>query len=281
MSYGGGVSLGNATNSLADTSARHTIVCRVSTDMYNMLVDPASVISQKGDFRTVRFEIALGLGRAFNKELGMSPAISRKGPAPVITNVAPLSSRRHDDLMSWYIKLYDCRTYDEIREHIKTNCIVKGQSFFPCELYFAGFVMSDAQGHPINGDTAVTLFVGGIITVMNGRFPIIAGDEVQWYFEDEADAGLFDDAGDRVPRPEGEPTNTEEITPLDAYSMKVRSHPYGERALTKKVVYVKAFRSGIDGNGSTLMDKRRVFAVAELDAGPFEKVDLKVSRQSI
>jgi hypothetical protein len=119
--------------------------------------------------RTVRFEIALGLGRAYNKELGMSPAISCKGPAPVITNIAPLSSKRPDDLMSWYIKLYDCRSHEEIQKHIKTNCIVKGQSFFPCELYFAGFVMSDAQGHPINGDTAVTLFIGGVITIMNGN----------------------------------------------------------------------------------------------------------------
>lgn len=281
MSYGGGVSLGNATNSLADTSARHTIVCRVSTDMYNMLVDPAAVMSNKSDFRTVRFEIALGLGRAYNKELGMSPAISRKGPAPVITNIAPLSSRRQDDLMSWYIKLYDCRTHEEIKNHIKTNCIVKGQSFFPCELYFAGFVMSDAQGHPINGDTAVTLFVGGIITIMNGRFPIIAGDEVQWYFEEEADAGLFDADGDRICRPEGAVTNTVEITPLDLPSMKVRSHQYAEGAKTKRVVYVKPYRPGIDGSGSTLMDKRRVFSIAMLDAGPFEKVDLKVSRQSI
>ncbi len=281
MNYGGGVSLGNATNSLADTSARHTIVCRVSTDMYNMLVDPSSVMTDKHDYKTVRFEIALGLGRAYNKELGMSPAISRKGPAPVITNIAPLSSKRHDDLMSWYIKLYDCRSHIEIRNHIKTNCVVKGQSFFPCEMYFAGFVMSDAQGHPINGDTAVTLFVGGIITIMNGRFPIIAGDEVQWYFEEEADAGLFDNDGDRVLRPEGENTNLDDVSPLDAQSMRVRSHQYSERALTKKIVYVKSYRSGIDGNGSTLMDKRRVFSISMLDAGPFEKVDLKVSRQSL
>lgn len=281
MSYGGGVSLGNATNSLADTSARHTIVCRVSTDMYNMLVDPAVVMSNKADFRTVRFEIALGLGRVYNKEFGMSPAISRKGPAPVITNVAPLSCKRGDDLMSWYIKLYDCRSHEEIQQHLKTHCLVKGQSFFPCELYFAGFVMSDAQGHPINGDTAVTLFVGGVITIMNGRFPIIAGDEVQWYFEEEADAGLFDMDGDRVARPEGESTNTEEVTPLDLQSMKVKTHQYAERAATKKIAYVKPFRSGVDGSGSTLMDKRRVFSIAMLDAGPFEKVDLKVSRQSM
>jgi hypothetical protein len=281
MNYGAGVSLGNATNSLADTSARHTIVCRVSTDMYNMLVDPSNVMTNKADYKTVRSEIALGLGRVYNKDLGMSPAISRKGPAPVITNIAPFSSRRHDDLMSWYIKLYDCRSQEEIQNHIKTSCIVKGQSFFPCEMYFAGFVMSDAQGHPINGDTAVTLFVGGIITIMNGRFPIIAGDQVQWYFEEEADAGLFDDAGDRIMRAEGATTNTEEVTPLDAHTMRVRSHQYAERALTKKIVYVKAYRCGIDGNGSTLMDRRRVFSVAELDAGPYEKVDLKVSCQSM
>ena len=61
-----------------------------------------------------------------------------------------------------------------MKRHKETTCIVKGQSYFPSELNFAGFVLSDAQGHPMNGDTAVTLFVGGMITIRNGRFQIYA-----------------------------------------------------------------------------------------------------------
>ena len=280
MSYG--VSLGNATNSLADTSARHTCVYRICTDMYNSLVDPNTVISNKGDFRTQRFEIALGIGRAFNSDFGISPIMSRKGPAPVITNIAPLSSGRKDDLMNWYIKWFDCRTQEEMARHRQTTCIVKGQSYYPSELNFAGFVLSDAQGHPLNGDTAVTLFIGGVITVRNGRFPIMAGEEVHWYFEEEADAGVFDEDGSRKPRAVTESGDTAlEPTPLDPQLVKIRDHSYGERALTKKIVHIKSLKIGIMGKSSSLLDSRRCFGRATLDAGPREYVDIKVSRQSL
>jgi hypothetical protein len=275
MSYS--VSLGSATNSLADTAARHTCVYRVCTDMYNSLVDPNQVIANKGDYRACKTEIALSIGKAFNEELGISPVMARKGPAPVITNVAPFSNNRPDDLMSWYIKWYDCRSIDEQVAHRATTCSVKSQSYYPSELNFAGFVMSDAQGHPINGDTAVTIFVGGIITVRNGRFPITAGERVQWYFEEEAVAGVFDDAGNRKPRD----SSAVATGPLDHQTQKICNHPYGERAQTKRPVFVKGCRPGIMGGSCTLLDEARCFGDAKLDAGPFQLVDLKVGAQSL
>lgn len=278
MSYG--ISLGNATNSLTDTSARHTCVYRVCTDMYNSLVDPNTVIQEKHDFKTVRFEIALSIGRVFHQDLGISPVMSRKGPAPVITNIAPFSSGE-SDLMSWYIKWYDCRTHMEMMNHRQTTCMVKGQSYYPSELNFAGFVLSDAQGHPMNGDTAVTLFIGGCITVKNGRFPIMVGDTVQWYFEEEADADNFDSEGMRRPRQISQPTETQPVAQLDPQSLKIRDHSYGPRARTKKIVYVKSCREGVAGTGATLQDRNRCFAIALGDAGPLELVDLKISRQSM
>ena len=279
MSYG--VSLANATNTRVDTAALHTVVYRVCTDMYNSLVDPNLVVANKGDFRTERFEIALSIGRTFHSDFGIGPIMSRMGPAPVITNIAPLSNNRSDDLMSWYIKWFDCRTHAEMERHRQTTCVVKGQKYYPFELNFAGFVLSDAQGHHLNGDTAVTLMTGGMVTVRNGRFPIKAGDDVQWYFEEEADAGVFDKDGARVPRSENEPTETAPITPLDKQSLKIRSHPYGERALTKRVVFIKRFVPCIAGKGSTLLDKRRVFAKATSDAGPLEQADIKIGPQSL
>jgi len=275
MSYG--VSLANATNSLTDTAARHTVVYRVCTDMYNSLVDPNLVVANKHDYKTVRFEIAVCIGKAFNKSFGISPVMSRKGPAPVITNIAPFSNNRPDDLMSWYVKWYDCRTHEEMAQHRNTTCVVKNQTYYPSELNFAGFVLSDAQGHPTNGDTAVTLFTGGMITIRNGRFPIVAGDEVHWYFEDEAVAGMFDDDGNRKPRDNTPLTEK----PLDQQSLKICTHPYGERALTKKPIYIKPYFKGILGEGSTLADKRRLLGKASIDAGPWEMTDLKICRQSM
>ena len=111
--------------------------------------------------------------------------------------------------------------------------------------------------------------------------------EVHWYFEEEADAGVFDKDGVRVKRNSilGDDTtgaaSTEPVNALDQYSLKIRSHPYGERALTKRIVYVKPLIPCILGDGSTLLDKRRVLGKAKGDAGPFEYVDLKICRQSM
>ena len=38
--------------------------------------------------------------------------------------------------------------------------------------------MSDADAHPTNGDTAVTVFIGSQITIRNGNFVLRAGDQV-------------------------------------------------------------------------------------------------------
>ena len=141
----------------------------------------------------------------------------------------------------------------------------------------------NSQAHPINGDTAVTLFIGGIITIKNGRYPVKGGDEMQWYFESEAEAGVFDGSRDgmRVARDPHETIVAPDKPSIDRRLTALRDHRYGERAASKTVTYVKACRPGFDGRGATMMDLRRVFGIATGDAGPFEKVDIKVSRQSL
>ena len=58
------------------------------------------------------------------------------------------------------VKFFDCRTRAERREHVATACTVKGQSYWPSELYFAGIVISDGEADPMHGDTALTLMIG-------------------------------------------------------------------------------------------------------------------------
>lgn len=119
---------------------------------------------------------------------------------------------------------------------------------------------------------------------------------MQWYFDEEADAGMFDNTSDglRVPRAASStifvqhksPEQASYQTPdkqnaLDRMQIRQRDHSYGERARSKQVTKVKSCRPGIDGNGATMMDWKRVFGIATGDAAPFEKVDIKVSRQSL
>jgi hypothetical protein len=125
----GGVNLANATNSLTDTSARHHKVSRVCVDFYNALVPDATVVSiNKEDYSAIRFEIALGIGRAFSP-LGYSIPDNR-GLAPVFTNTAALKTATianagsANSLARWYVSLFDCRTIRERTAHLKKPCKV-------------------------------------------------------------------------------------------------------------------------------------------------------------
>ena len=150
MSYDGrGVGLANATNSNTDTSARVHTTCRVCLNLYNSLADPNLVRNNPNEFKAMKDEIALGLGRPF-APFGISYA-EQRGLAPVFTNTSIINGMSEDDLMRWYIKFYDCRTKAERKEHCETSCTVKGQAYYPSELYFAGVVISEAEVDPMNG----------------------------------------------------------------------------------------------------------------------------------
>jgi hypothetical protein len=99
MSFGVGIA--NATNTNTDTSARIHTTARLCLNLYNSLGDPNLIKSNKGEFRGIKEEIALGVGRPFCP-LGVSYG-EQKGLAPVITNTAIMNNGKHDDLMKWYV----------------------------------------------------------------------------------------------------------------------------------------------------------------------------------
>ena len=183
MSYsnfdGRGVGYANSLNTNTDTSARVHTTARTCISLYNSLADPNMVAANKHEFRAIKEEIALGIGRPFSP-LGVS--YEQRGLAPIITNVAVFHTGKVDDYMRWLIRFYDCRNRRERIAHCATSCTVKGQAYYPSELYFAGIVISDGEADPMNGDTALTLMIGGKITIQNGKFSIQTGDEIQWYF---------------------------------------------------------------------------------------------------
>ena len=160
MSYDGrGVGLANATNSNTDTSARVHTTARVCLNLYNSLTDPNHVKRHPAEFKAVKEQIALGLSRPFDP-LGMSYA-EQRGLAPVFTNTSVISGSadaksKQDDLMRWYIRFFDCRSKEERISHCGSSCSVKGQAYFPSELYFAGIVMSEAEADPMNGEPQAT-----------------------------------------------------------------------------------------------------------------------------
>jgi hypothetical protein len=279
MSYGG-VGIANATNTNTDTSARVHTTARLCLNIYNSLGDPNVIKNHKEEYSAIKEEIALGIGRPFCS-LGVAYG-EQKGLTPVITNTAIINSGKLDDLMKWYVKFYDCRSISERVFHCKTPCQVKGQAYFPSEMYFAGFVMSEAVADPSHGDNALTLMIGGKITVMNGKYPIENGEKVQWYFEEEAEAGCFrDDDGSRIERAVSSTRPIQYLNPTSKQMVKIRDHQYAERAGLKRPALIKACKRGIDGTHCTIGDEGRVFGSACGKAGPYERVDIKVGRQSL
>ena len=277
--FGGGVGLANATNSNTDTSARIHTTARVCLNVYNSLIDPSIVRNNKQEYRAIKEEIALGIGRPFNK-MGISYG-EQKGLVPVFTNTAVMNNKKADDLTRWYITLFDCRTTQQRIDHTQTSCIVKGQAYFPSELFFAGIVISDGEADPIHGDNALTLMIGGKITIRNGHFEVQTGDRLQWYLEEEVEADLFTEDGLRKPRAANEITNTNPTHPIPAAQVRVRDFAYAERAQMKRVVLVKPFLEGIDEQGVTRGDLSRLIGSACSNAGPYERLDIKIHRMSL
>ena len=266
---GRGVGMANALNTNTDTSARVHTTARTCLSLYNSLADPNVVSSNKGSFRAIKEEIALGIGRPFSP-LGVS--YEQRGLAPIVTNTAVFNSGKEDDFMRWLIRFYDCRNRHERVEHCATPCTVKGQAYFPSELYFAGIVISDGEADPMHGDTALTLMIGGKVTIMNGNFPVQTNDIIQWYFEEEVEANMFDSDGLRVRRRAGMATQPIEYTkPIPKEQKKVRDFSYAERALTKRPCKIKPCLLGLDGRGATRADDGRCFAIALSNAGPYDR----------
>ena len=130
----------------------------------------------------------------------------------------------------------------------------------------------------MNGDTALTLMIGGKITVKNGRFPIQTGDTIMWYFEEEADAKMFDDQGMRKRRIT--PSTIDYTDTPSAMQQRIRDFTYAERAASRKTAFVKPYIVGVDRMGASYADASRVVGTACSNAGGYERVDIKLSRMS-
>eukprot|EP00961_Rhodomonas_salina_P045525 611312-Rhodomonas_salina.1 len=46
---------------------------------------------------------------------------------------------------------------------------IRGQNYFPSELFFCGISLTEAFAHPHTGDTALSTMIGGLKTIRNGR----------------------------------------------------------------------------------------------------------------
>ena len=181
-----------------------------------------------------------------------------------------------------------------------------------------GYSVGTAYAHENSGDTIASVMIGGISTVLNGDFPMHTGDRVMWYLT-KAEKAMFEQDGKRINKGKsGRITNPMEIKdgednvrhftytdvqtfvkqirddaaaanggkkPTQMETSKNRYHQnligvdLGDSSASAKneIALIKPFfhRNASDG------DFERVFAVCISPAGPFEMVDIMISRQSL
>lgn len=208
------ISLASMTGTKVDSAAKHIVVCRVCTDFYSQFSNTCQeLIEHASEYMVKRDEICLGIGRPFNTRGGFSHA-ENKAYIPVFSN-SSIFSKNASTVANYYTKLYDarteevkppCRFFDiwssetfsqEVERISQMPAQVRGQLYYPSELFFAGVSLTEGHAHPHTGDTALSVMIGGMKTIKNGRFPVYAGDMVMWYFEFEADSNVFNADGTR------------------------------------------------------------------------------------
>jgi hypothetical protein len=151
-----------------------------------------------------------------------------------------------------------------------------------------GYANTVGWAHADTGDTMTSVMIGGLRTVQNGDFEVYCGDLIQWYWPFEK--GCFHNTGKRKPlcQPfhnqdpsrtdgsDGEWSNSRDVSIRKRYY----DREYGQTPDHPKLVaYIKPFKR--DDQDPRLYDWYRVFAVAISSARPHEKVDIRISRQSL
>ena len=305
-------SLASATSTRVDSSSKHIIPCRVSTDHLLMWCenDVNELTANKSKYAMHKDEIVLSVGR--DLFLGYSRINTRrKAYPPVVTTLAKIP----ESTLTFIRYLYhQARTWTE-RDQIIENCLRRngahvGDIICLPDFTFMGISLGHAYAHPMSGDTVASSMIGGLRTVLNGGFNMNAGDLVQWYFDFEED--LFHKAphgkeGARLSKLRGEASSANGgfhdflagiKTQLDGLGTQSRSlrvddgnvnvrrdfhmRQHGADSHTRKqnMARIKTFKFDEDSDVS-VYDKCRVFGRAISSARPFEMVDIMISRQSI
>jgi hypothetical protein len=202
--------------------------------------------------------------------------------------------------ISLFYKLWKCKRWDEFQTTVLhggeapedqdiVNMQIKTLPEFRCQ----GVALGQAWASYLSGDTVASVLVGGMMTVLNGHFPMHTGDEVQWYFDFEQDlfeCGKISGLGAGFRKfPANTEKNKNQTSKKDVYmDQKLYGGNNGigrSNGLkqTDKIVRVKSYRMHLENNifmSDHYGDKSRVFAKCISGGRPFDAVDIMIMTQS-
>lgn len=317
-------SLANTTSTRADSSSRHMLQCRVHRDRLLSWTDTQCNNSElqrnKHMYSLTKDELALDVTTQMDPH---SDQYSRRSqPYPMVLSsfhgLGTVANDVYACLMCADTPFHEHR--HELFTHLKTQTFANngGKKISDADHtkvrtlpYFRtmGYSVGTAYAHENTGDTIASVMIGGIVTVLNGAFPIQTGDPVMWYLT-KAESDMFDTAGKRIHIFNKNPMRIDPADPagltwghedVTRYVEEVRKKSKADRQQKNPARNKVKFMKNVNGfelagneakseialikpfhyKNASDGDVERVFAVCVSPAAPFEMVDIMISRQSM
>lgn len=316
-------SIGTATGTRVDSAAKHIMACKVDSRALQAWCNDSNTVHDKENYIHTnkmkwcmhKDEIVLNTTKKKDKSDG-----SAKAYPMVVTTLGEIAHETttyieelyaKETIVDFYLKwkqpeMFSAATLQSIASsETKQHCMVVNQQIktlpeFRCQ----GVALGQAWGSYLSGDTVASVLVGGMMTVLNGHFPMHTGDEVQWYFDFEQ--RLFHHADSTIPDGTRKPV---EDDAEDAQARQVpnygvpgsKRHKYMDQRLyggafvgigkssglkdTKMVARIKPYRMVWNSETSCYShdhygDKSRIFAKCISGGRAFDAVDILIMTQS-
>lgn len=306
-----------STGTRIETAARHMIAVKVSLDT-NLLFtryEETPLLKNKFKYCLHKDDIAISCGKALSGKVEVINNQKHAYPAVISSlsdccpqAVAFLNILFHHStsyaakhIISNYIQS-DPHNFlgilpDSPAAKTEDMCWIKKHITDMPEMRFMGVSVGLGYAHPSSGDNVVSTQIGGMITILNGAFPICCGDDVQWYFEFED--VCFKDNGERNDRvnfiDSAAPTYSKYCTTVNGLRNNKKNDALENRR--KSYFDMQNGNFGAQSNGKIhvarpkvffknqlnprIFDQMRIFGKAVSNARPYEMVDIMICRQSL
>jgi ribosomal protein L27 len=287
-------SIGNMTNTLIETGARHMQQCRTNFDvLVAMAGTEENLLNADDKWCMGKDELVVSCGKHLYKNATITG--TKYAYPSVVTTLGTMSN----DEKAYIASHYHFMGLTSVEQHKQKKQIFKDDKetgvakqlrhFMP-----VGYSVGRACAHAYKGDTVASVQVGGLRTVINGPYEVQTGDMIQM-FHPESEGALFNAEGGRNLHLDtnsikvainghigdtGISTSTKQRRDYYSRGLGVKSDG-GGRVKTGMFSIKPYVESHNEGSHQYYGDRMRVFAKALSCARPYEPVDIMIARQAL
>jgi hypothetical protein len=280
-------SIGNMTNTLIETGARHMQQCRTNYDVLLAMADgkESELINNENKWCMAKDELVVSCGKHMTQSSQITAA--KYAYPSVVTTLGGLNEIENNFLRCHYHYMGRMAPKD-IQTHVFKTADATGKSKQFRNFIPVGYSVGKASAHGYQGDTVASVQIGGLRTVINGAFEMQTGDLVQMYIPC-AERCMFNAHGGRL-----DDLNAVDHTGKETISQKEQSRrafyergngmpdPGSSDTQKQGMFSIKPYVESMNVNNKQYYgDKIRVFAKALSCARPYEPVDIMIARQSM